>query len=35
VPGSNFALGPTTMAAVRAFRDDDRELWATTANLLR
>lgn len=34
LPGTNLALGPTTMAAVQAFRDDDRELWATTANLL-
>src|ERR671914_3059027 len=31
LPGSNGALGPTSMAAVQAFRDDDRELWATTA----
>ena len=32
--GANAALGPTTMAAVQAFRDDDRELWASTATML-
>ena len=30
LPGTNAALGPTTMAEIQAFRDDDRELWATT-----
>ena len=34
LPGSNLALGPTTMAAVQAFRDDDRELWARSAELM-
>jgi uncharacterized protein len=34
LPGSNLALGPTTIAAVRAFRDDDRELWARSASML-
>jgi hypothetical protein len=34
LPGSTMALGPTTMAAVQAFRDDDRELWARSATLL-
>jgi hypothetical protein len=34
LPGTNLALGPTTMAAVQAFRDDDRELWARSATLL-
>jgi uncharacterized protein len=34
LPGSNLALGPTTMTAVRAFRDDDREQWARSAELL-
>jgi hypothetical protein len=34
LPGTNLALGPTTMAAVKAFRDDDRELWARSAELL-
>jgi predicted TIM-barrel fold metal-dependent hydrolase len=34
LPGTNLALGPTTMAAVQAFRDDDRELWARSAELL-
>ena len=28
LPGNTMALGPTTMADVQAFRDDDRELWA-------
>jgi uncharacterized protein len=32
--GSNLALGPTTMAAVKAFRDDDRELWTRSAEML-
>jgi hypothetical protein len=35
LPGNTMALGPRTRAGVQAFRDDDRELWATTANLLR
>jgi uncharacterized protein len=34
LPGANRALGPTTVAAVRAFRDDDVELWARSAELL-
>jgi uncharacterized protein len=34
LPGTNAALGPSTMAEIQAFRDDDRELWATTATLL-
>jgi hypothetical protein len=34
LPGSTMALGPTSMAAVQAFRDDDRELWARSAELL-
>jgi predicted TIM-barrel fold metal-dependent hydrolase len=34
LPGTNLALGPTTMAAVQAFRDDDREIWARSATLL-
>ena len=34
LPGTNLALGPTTMAAVQAFRDDDRELWARSGELL-
>jgi hypothetical protein len=29
-----MALGPTTMGEVQAFRDDDRELWVRSAELL-
>jgi hypothetical protein len=34
LPGRNRVLGPTTMAETRAFRDDDREQWATMASVL-
>jgi hypothetical protein len=34
LPGNTMALGPTTQAGVQAFRDDDRELWARSAELL-
>ena len=34
LPGTNAALGPRTMAEIQAFRDDDRELWASTATML-
>ena len=34
LPGTTMALGPTTMADVQAFREDDRELWARSAELL-
>ncbi|HEX6399785.1 MAG TPA: amidohydrolase family protein, partial [Actinomycetota bacterium] len=34
LPGFNGALGPATLSAVRAFRDDDAEVWARTADLL-
>jgi hypothetical protein len=34
LPGNTMALGPTTMAEIQAFRDDDRELWARSAELL-
>ena len=35
LPGNTMALGPRTSAGVQAFRDDDRELWARSADLLR
>jgi uncharacterized protein len=34
LPGNTMALGPTTIAEVQAFRDDDRELWARSAEML-
>jgi hypothetical protein len=34
LPGSNGALGPRTMTQTKAFRDDDREQWATMASYL-
>ena len=34
LPGRNGALGPSSMAQTRAFRDDDREQWATMATML-
>ena len=34
LPGLNRVLGPTTMAETQAFRDDDREQWATMATML-
>jgi hypothetical protein len=34
LPGLNRVLGPTTMAETQAFRDDDREQWATMAAVL-
>ncbi|MDH5223217.1 MAG: amidohydrolase [Actinomycetota bacterium] len=34
LPGRNRVLGPTTMAETRAFRNDDREQWATMASFL-
>ncbi len=34
LPSRNRVLGPTTMAETKAFRDDDREQWATMAALL-
>jgi hypothetical protein len=34
LPGANGALGPKTAAEVRAFRADDIEQWAVTAQLL-
>ncbi len=34
LPGRNRVLGPTTMSETQAFRDDDREQWATMATML-
>jgi hypothetical protein len=34
LPGFNGALGPRTMPAVQAFRDDDAEVWSATATML-
>ena len=34
LPGFNRVLGPTTMAQTQAFRNDDREQWATMATIL-
>jgi hypothetical protein len=34
LPGRNGALGPSSMAEIQAFRDDDREQWATMATML-
>jgi hypothetical protein len=34
LPGFNGALGPRTMPAVHAFRNDDVEVWSATATML-
>jgi hypothetical protein len=34
LPGRNGALGPSSMAETRAFRDDDREQWTAMAAML-